>query len=114
VLLNLTLQFIPIDQRSIVLESIFNGLIRGGVCVLTEKIIMPDEHSESLFQELHTNFKSANDYSDLEISQKRKSLENVLIRETLDIHTIRLRSVGFTTIIPWFQCFNFVSLLAIK
>ena len=114
VILNLTLQFIPIDQRSIVLENIFNGLIKGGVCVLTEKIIMPDEYSESLFQELHANFKSVNGYSDLEISQKRKSLENVLIRETLDIHTIRLRSVGFTTIIPWFQCFNFVSLLAIK
>ena len=114
VILNLTLQFIPIDQRSIVLENIFNGLVKGGVCVLTEKIIMPDAYSESLFEELHANFKSANDYSDLEISQKRKSLENVLIRETLDIHTIRLRSVGFTTIIPWFQCFNFVSLLAIK
>ena len=113
-LLNLTLQFIPIDQRSIVLQNIFNGLIKGGACILTEKIVMPDEQSESLFHELHTNFKSANDYSDLEISQKRKSLENVLIRETLDIHTIRLRSVGFSTIIPWFQCFNFVSLLAIK
>ncbi|MEM7303976.1 MAG: carboxy-S-adenosyl-L-methionine synthase CmoA [Pseudomonadota bacterium] len=114
VLLNLTLQFIPLDQRSIVLANIYNGLIKGGVCIMTEKIMMPDEYSESLFQELHTNFKSANKYSDLEISQKRKSLENVLICETLDIHSIRLRSVGFSTIIPWFQCFNFISLLAIK
>ena len=114
VVLNLTLQFLPTEQRVIVLQNIYDGLIKGGACVLTEKIVMPDDETEALFQELHTNFKSANNYSDLEISQKRKSLENVLIRETLDIHTIRLRSIGFTTVVPWFQCFNFISLLAIK
>lgn len=114
VLMNLTLQFLPLDQRSVILQNIFDGLVKGGACILTEKIIMPDEKTEALFQQLHTSFKSANNYSDLEISQKRKSLENVLISETLEMHTIRLRSFGFTTIVPWFQCFNFLSLIAIK
>ncbi|NIQ96325.1 MAG: carboxy-S-adenosyl-L-methionine synthase CmoA, partial [Desulfuromonadales bacterium] len=59
-------------------------------------------------------FKRARGYSDLEISQKRTALENVLIPETLDTHNERLRKVGFATIETWFQCFNFASLVAIK
>jgi tRNA (cmo5U34)-methyltransferase len=29
-------------------------------------------------------------------------------------HLSRLQNAGFTTVIPWFQCFNFVSILAVK
>ncbi len=114
VILNLTLQFVAIQQRQKVLQNIYAGLNANGVCLITEKIVMPDQAQEDLLQTLHTGFKSANNYSDLEISQKRKSLENVLLRESLDTHIERLSEVGFSQIIPWFQCFNFVSLLAIK
>jgi tRNA (cmo5U34)-methyltransferase len=64
--------------------------------------------------ELHHNFKRANGYSELEISQKRSALENVLIPETLGLHRQRLTDVGFSSVDVWFQCFNFASLIAIK
>jgi len=57
----------------------------------------------------HHDFKRSQGYSDLEIANKRNALENVLLPETLEAHHERLGQAGFTTIIPWFQCFNFIS-----
>lgn len=114
VLLNLTLQFIPIDYRDEVIQKIYRGLNHGGACLITEKIIMQDASTDQLFKQLHENFKRANQYSQLEISQKRKALENVLIREDLETHKQRLINAGFTSVAVWFQCINFVSIIAIK
>ncbi len=114
VVLNLTLQFLPLDQRYKLLKKIVTGMNPGGACILTEKITLEDSSTEHLFQTLHTNFKSANQYSQLEISQKRKAIENVLIRESLNDHQQRLTNVGFNNVIVWFQCLNFVSLIAVK
>ena len=114
VLMNLTLQFVPIEQRKQVLDKIYHGLNKGGACIVTEKIIMEDSKTDELFQTLHENFKSANNYSALEISQKRKSLENVLLRESASSHEERLMESGFTFVRCWFQCLNFKSFLAIK
>ena len=63
---------------------------------------------------LHHDFKRAHGYSDLEIAQKRTAIENRLVPETLEAHTERLQAVGFRTVTPWFQCFTFASLLAVK
>ena len=63
---------------------------------------------------MHYSFKKLNGYSDLEISQKRTALENVLLKETAATHFERLKKVGFSEVYQWFQCFNFVSILAIK
>ncbi len=114
VVLNLTLQFLPLEQRYKLLEKIVAGMNPGGACILTEKIILKNNATEHLFQQLHTNFKSTNRYSQLEISQKRKAIENVLIRESLEDHQQRLTDVGFSNVTVWFQCLNFVSLIAVK
>ncbi len=114
VLLNLTLQFIPINQRGQIIEKIYQGLNKNGACILTEKIIMEDSITDELFQQLYDKFKSANNYSQLEISQKRKALENVLIRDQLETHKRRLLDAGFSIVTTWFQCINFVSILAVK
>lgn len=114
VLLNLTLQFLPIEARQEVIKKIYRGLNKNGACMITEKIIMQDSAADQLFRELHENFKLANQYSHLEVSQKRKALENVLLREDLDTHKHRLIEAGFRQVNVWFQCINFVSILAIK
>tara|TARA_R110002049_G_scaffold147342_1_gene310098 strand:- start:63081 stop:63806 length:726 start_codon:yes stop_codon:yes gene_type:complete len=114
VILNLTLQFLPLKQRQALLKKIITGMNTGGACILTEKITFNNSSTEQLFQELHTTFKAANQYSQLEISQKRKAIENVLIRESLQDHQQRLNDVGFSNVTVWFQCLNFVSLIAIK
>jgi tRNA (cmo5U34)-methyltransferase len=65
-------------------------------------------------RELYQGFKKTMGYSDLEISQKRNALENVLIPDTASDHVDRLRNLGFMEIYPCFRAFNFVSFLAIK
>jgi tRNA (cmo5U34)-methyltransferase len=114
VVLNFTLQFIPMEQRAELLQRIADGLLPGGVLVLSEKVAFADPQHQELMIELHHNFKRANGYSDLEISQKRSALDDVLMPETLETHRNRLRKAGFSSVDVWFQCFNFASLIALK
>ena len=114
VILNFTLQFLPIEDRLKLLQGIYKGLNPGGILVLSEKIHFETPSKEDLLYQLHHDFKRANGYSDLEISQKRTALEDTLITETIQAHHKRLREVGFEQIYNWFQCFNFASLVAVK
>jgi tRNA (cmo5U34)-methyltransferase len=114
VVLNFTLQFIPLEQRLDILKTIYGGLRPGGVLILSEKIRHEDTQTDACMVELHHAFKRLKGYSDLEISQKRQALENVLLPETQDSHVSRLSEAGFTQVEPWFQCLNFISLLARK
>lgn len=112
VTMNFTLQFIAHESRYPLLQKINRGLIPDGVLLLSEKIRVRDQE-ERYLRELHESFKRANGYSQLEISQKRSALEGVLLAEDLQTHIKRLEQAGFSKIIPWFQCLNFVSLVAI-
>jgi tRNA (cmo5U34)-methyltransferase len=97
-----------------VLQSIYDGMLPGGILVLSEKISLASVPAETLFVAMHHAFKRTQGYSELEISQKRAALDKVLTPETLKMHKTRLKQVGFATVEVWFQCFNFVSLVAFK
>lgn len=114
VVLNFTLQFLPVVDRLALLTRIHAGLMPGGVLILSEKICGQDSQADQLLTEMHHAFKRANGYSQLEISRKRTALENVLLPETIDAHQQRLQEAGFRRGDLWFQCFNFVSLVARK
>ena len=111
---NFTLQFIPIEQRQTVIDAVYDGTVNGGALVLSEKICFPGSEQQSAMTDIHHTFKSINGYSDLEISQKRSALENVLLPETIESHRQRLLQAGFRQVWVWFQCFNFCSILAVK
>ena len=112
--LNFTLQFIAPDKRDGLIQRLADATVPGGILVLSEKIRFADDGENALQTELHHAFKRNNGYSDLEISQKRTALENVLIPETLADHEARLRQAGYREIHVWFRCFNFISLLAVR
>ena len=114
VILNFTLQFIPLADRMVLLQKIYQGLLPGGALILSEKISLPEPRQQLLFDELHYTFKKAHGYSDLEISQKRSALEKVLIPENLPVHIDRLTEAGYSSAEVWFQYFNFMSLIALK
>lgn len=114
VVLNFTLQFIPVQERAEILRRIHDGLRPGGVLILSEKVAFEDRDHQELMIELHHSFKRANGYSEMEVAQKRAAIENVLIPETLVQHRERMKSVGFGSVDVWFQCFNFASMIAIK
>ena len=82
--------------------------------ILSEKVSLGHSTGDESLIELHHEFKRRNGYSELEISQKRTALENVMKLETLPFHLTRLKEVGFDEALTWFQCFNFASMLAIK
>ena len=111
--LNFTLQFIPLEKRQSLIKKLYDALLPGGALILSEKICF-DEPEQTLQQELHWDFKRANGYSDLEVSQKRSALENVLVAESAKNHIDRLKSVGFSQACTWYQCFNFTSFIAVK
>ncbi|CDF99612.1 carboxy-S-adenosyl-L-methionine synthase CmoA [Avibacterium paragallinarum] len=114
VILNFTLQFLPPQDRTALLEKIYQGLNPNGVLVLSEKFRFNDEKIDELLIDLHHEFKRANGYSELEVSQKRTALENVMRTDDIETHKVRLKFVGFSHIELWFQCFNFGSMVAIK
>jgi tRNA (cmo5U34)-methyltransferase len=114
VVINFTLQFIAPEQRQILLDKIYQGLNPGGALVIADKIVFEHNAQQQFEEAMHLQFKKANGYSELEISQKRTALEKVLIPDTLETHLQRLQQAGFSQAYPWFQCFNFAALCAIK
>jgi tRNA (cmo5U34)-methyltransferase len=113
VALNFTLQFIAPGQRLELLSQIRQTLLPGAALILSEKLCFTDNQQQHLLTDLHLAFKRANGYSELEIAQKRSAIENVMLPDTLEQHRKRLLAAGFTQVIPWFQCLNFASLVAL-
>mgnify|MGYP000636464290 CR=1 FL=1 len=114
VVLNFTLQFVPKPKRDALISRIYTGLQPGGILVLSEKICFDDPRQQQLHTDMHHAFKSQQGYSDLEIAQKRSAIERVMQPETLETHKARLRESGFDNAEVWFQCFNFLSLVALR
>ncbi len=114
VVMNYTLQFLDVDTRDAIITRIFDGLLPGGLFLLSEKVIDEDPHMEKLLVDLHHEHKRRNDYSQLEIGRKRAALENVLVSETITEHRQRLAASGFAHTAIWLRYFNFVSIVAIK
>ena len=114
VVMNYTLQFLEVNTRNAIITRIFDGLLPGGLFLLSEKVIDEDPHMEELLVDLHHEHKRRNDYSQLEVGRKRAALENVLVPETVTAHRQRLTAAGFAHTAVWLRYFNFVSIVAIK
>jgi len=114
VVLNFTLQFLAIEDRTPLLKTIFSGLNDGGCLILSEKIGFSDPLLEETLTDIHHRFKREQGYSDLEISQKREAIENVMKLETAETHIHRLKDVGFKHVTQWYQNTAFCSFIAVK
>jgi len=114
VILNFTLQFLPVEDRAVMIARLYKGLVPGGVLIVSEKVVGGSEAEDQTLVALSHGFKAANGYSDLEISQKRTALEKVMVLDSIDTHFERLRTAGFSETRLWYQCFNFVSMFAVK
>ncbi|WP_437883254.1 carboxy-S-adenosyl-L-methionine synthase CmoA [Pseudomonas sp. LRF_L74] len=113
VAMNFTLQFIPPQERLGLLQRIRQALLPGGALILSEKLRFEDDSQQALLTDLHIAFKRANGYSELEIAQKRSAIENVMKPDSFEQHRERLHAAGFSQVLPWFQCINFASLIAL-
>jgi tRNA (cmo5U34)-methyltransferase len=114
IVMNYTLQFLPLAERDAMMHKISQGMHAGGLLVLSEKIVDEDDAVEALVVDLHQEYKRRNAYSDLEISRKRAALENVLIPESIEAHRRRLNRAGFRHVGVLLRYFNFVSIVAFR
>lgn len=114
IVMNYTLQFLDIECRDAMVARICDGLLPGGLFVLSEKVVDADPDMEELLVDLHYEHKRRNAYSELEISRKRAALDNVLVPESVAAHRERLENAGFSHTGVWLRNFNFVSIVAIK
>lgn len=114
VVLCLTLQFVRPIYRERLLQDIVKGLNPGGVLILVEKILAEESDFNRDFINYYYNYKRRNQYSELEISQKREALENVLVPYKLSENITLLRDQGFASCEVFFKWYNFAALIAVK
>jgi tRNA (cmo5U34)-methyltransferase len=114
VVLNFTLQFISPDGRNDLIRKIYNGLNKGGILILSEKVVFEDKELNERQINRYHDFKRLNGYSETEINRKKEALENVLIPDTPQDHFRRFETAGFKTYDIWHQLFNFISIVAEK
>jgi tRNA (cmo5U34)-methyltransferase len=114
VILNWTLQFIPLAERAALIGRIADALVPGGILILSEKMVDPDPRTQAELEQLHLAFKRAQGYSEMEIAAKRSEIENVLVPETPGDHRERLAQAGLEPIVCVARSLNFATLLARK
>jgi tRNA (cmo5U34)-methyltransferase len=109
VTLNYVLQFLPPEDRPAMLRRIRAALAPDGLLIVSEKIRFDDPAVQRDYEAAHMDYKRANGYSELEISQKRTALENVMVIDTEEQHRERLREAGFRRVRKWYQCLNWAA-----
>ena len=114
VVMNFFLQFCEPGSRASLLEKVRERLAPDGVLILSEKIMATDPGKDGFYDETHLAWKRANGYSDLEVSQKRNALENVMRIDAEQVHLDRLYAAGFNQVEQWYKCLNWASFLAWK
>ena len=114
VIMNYTLQFLPNDSRLNLLKKVHNSLKDKGIFILAEKVICHDDAIDELVVDLYYDFKRRNGYSEMEISQKREALENVLKPITPTKQIEMLKEAGFEKCEMIFRWYNFCCYLGVK
>lgn len=114
VIMCLTLQFVRPLYREQLVASIFNQMNDFGALILIEKVLGEDSLFNRLFIKYYYDMKRRNNYSELEISQKREALENVLIPYRLLENRELLIRCGFKHVDTFFKWYNFSGMVAVK
>lgn len=111
-IMNLTLQFVRPLYRSALIGQVARGMTRNGCLLVVEKVLSKDSTFNRLFIDYYYEFKKRNGYSELEISQKREALENVLIPYRMEENIELFLKNGFSSCEIFFKWYNFCGFLA--
>ena len=114
VLMVLTLQFIRPLQRERLVADLYRGMNENAALILVEKVIGEESLFNRLFIEHYYDFKRGSGYSNLEITQKREALENVLVPYKLLENREMLLRCGFRYVDVFFKWYNFCGIIAVK
>lgn len=110
----LTLQFIPVEYRQGIIESVYSSLNKGGAFILVEKVLGNSSEIGSIFTSIYYDMKRENQYTEEQIASKRKSLEGVLCPLTEEMNISMFKMAGFRKIDTFWKHLNFCGIIAIK
>ena len=110
----LTLMFVHPVHRRDGLSAIYQGLNPGGALILVEKVVCDSPELNRQFIKYYYGMKRRCSNSELEISQKREALENVLIPYTESENRQILTDAGFSHVEVFFRWSNFCGMVAVK
>ncbi|HET7570972.1 MAG TPA: carboxy-S-adenosyl-L-methionine synthase CmoA [Gammaproteobacteria bacterium] len=114
VIMLLSLQFMRPLYRERVMKRIFDGMLENSALILIEKLTVGDSMINRLFIRHYYDLKRRRHYSEMEISQKREALENVLIPYRSEENRDLLLGAGFRHVETFFRWYNFCGMLAVK
>jgi len=109
----LTLQFIPIEYRAMIIDQCYRLLHKGGALIVVEKVLGPSSELDYAFQRQYKQMKLDNGYSMPEIERKKKALEGVLVPLLADWNVEMMERAGFRVDCFW-RWMNFAGWLALK
>ena len=108
----LTLQFIPVELRPKILKFIKNSIRNGGRFIFVEKVIFPDDDTQTLMTKVYHAIKMQNGYTLEQVVAKNESLRNVLVSQTIESNEQMLKAAGFTSVSTFWQNTAFVGWVA--
>lgn len=114
VLLVLTPQFVRPLYRDKLIRRVVEAMPGNGALVLVEKLTSSHTLLNRLFIKYYYDYKKRNGYSEVEISQKREALENVLIPYRIEENHEILTEAGFRHLEELFRWYNFCGMVAVK
>jgi len=114
VVVNYTLQFLPVAQRLQLLKNVYHSLMPGGILFLSEKVRFDHPQFQETSTNIYESFKEDQGYSRTEIEKKKEALDNVLIPFTEGELRTSLGQAGFQHTDSVMKWNNFMSLVAFK
>jgi tRNA (cmo5U34)-methyltransferase len=114
VISNFTLQFIPPQQRQLLINKIYQSLKPHGIFIFSEKVTSSDTQLNNQLIDIYYDYKTSQGYSQMEIVKKKEALENVLVPNSDQQNIQMLQQGGFEVIEILFKWVNFVTYIAKK
>jgi len=114
VLMLLTLQFVRPLYRERIVQQIAQGTRKNAALILIEKLVVHDSRLNRIYINHYYDYKRRMGYSDVEISNKREALENVLVPYRFEENRELLKNNGFGKVEEFFRWYNFCGIVAIR
>ena len=109
-----TMQFINPRHRQEVFNKVYESLEWGGAFVLFEKVRAPDARFQDIASQLYIEFKVDNEFNELEILGKQRSLKGVLEPFSTQGNFDLMKRAGFVDMMTIMKSISFEGFLAIK
>lgn len=111
---NFTIQFLPPQDKLPLLQSIFDGLVKGGAFIIAEKTLASTARLQDALTFPYYDFKLRKGFSAQEILDKERDLRGQMTLWTAAELEQHLRTVGFNEVERVWDSFPFSAYLAIR